>query len=46
MAICKNCDGEGAVKFVPQTIKDHPCYWLNSGEPTCAKRDGTGEEDS
>ena len=44
MAICKKCDGKGAVKSVPPSKKDRPCFWFASGARVCPQCDGTGED--
>lgn len=46
MAECKKCGGKGAVRAVPTSKREAPCYWFNTGARTCPKCDGTGEEDS
>ena len=43
--VCQACNGKGAVRSVFPLRKDQPCYWFAQGARTCAKCDGTGEND-
>ena len=44
MAICKKCDGKGAVKSVSPSKKDRPCFRFASDARTCPQCYWTGED--